>query len=41
MPRERMALRRGQAPGERSRIEFRQVGLVGGDELVRKAATIL
>ena len=39
--RERMALRRGQAAGERSRLEFHQVGLLGGDELMRKAAAIL
>ena len=39
--RERMGLLRGQAPGERSRLEFHQVGLLGGYELMRKAAAIL
>ena len=39
--RERMALRRARAPGERFRLDFHQVGLLGGDELVRKAAAIL
>ncbi len=39
--RRQLALRKDNRPSERAQLEFTQVGLLGSDQLVRKAAAAL
>jgi hypothetical protein len=39
--RAQLALRKDKRPPERAQLEFTQVGLLGGEQLMRKAATVL
>ena len=39
--RQQVELRRGGKPPEKRELEFTQVGLLGGDQLVRKARALI